>query len=80
MARPYRTFGYPVTPALFLLATLFLLGSAFWEDIAYFSARFQGVTSTASSSGALLIFGIILVGVPAYYLWNAFTPAQRTKL
>jgi APA family basic amino acid/polyamine antiporter len=72
LERPYRTLGYPLTPALFLLATLFLLGSALWEDVGYFSARFQGLNPVTGSSGALMILGIILLGVPAYYLWAAF--------
>ena len=70
LPRPYRTLGYPLTPALFLLATLLLLGSALADDVGYFSARYRGLHPATSSSGALMIFAIILAGVPAYYAWN----------
>jgi basic amino acid/polyamine antiporter, APA family len=32
MPRPYRTWGYPVVPALFLLACLLLVGNTLWEE------------------------------------------------
>src|SRR5438132_1460355 len=44
--RPYRTWGYPLTPALFLAAAIFLLGNAL------------------ITGEAIIVFGIILVGVP----------------
>lgn len=51
--RPYRTWGYPVVPALFLLAALFILGNymiseplLFWVDVA-----------------------VVLSGVPVYWFW-----------
>ena len=54
LPRPYKTLGYPVTPALFLLAALFVIGSslagAFWNS-------FIGLA-------------IIALGVPAYLYWN----------
>jgi basic amino acid/polyamine antiporter, APA family len=61
--RPYRAWGYPVVPILFLLASFGMLGNAL--------ARQPGST--------LLGFGIILSGVPAYYLWQALRrrPAGR---
>ncbi len=67
LARPYKTFGYPVTPALFLLAALFLLGNALLDDL-----RYYGVFSGSSKgSGALLVFLIILAGIPVYFIWKA---------
>jgi len=51
--RPYRTLGYPVIPALFVLATFVVVANAlyaqFWSTIA-----------------SILI---TLVGLPLYYLW-----------
>ena len=55
LPRPYRTLGYPVVPAVFLVASLALLGNALVEQPA----------STAFG------FGIILLGIPAYYGWRA---------
>ncbi|MBA3545183.1 MAG: amino acid permease, partial [Nannocystis sp.] len=46
--RPYRTLGYPITPALFLLASLGMMGNAMVTE-----PRKTGVT-----------FAIILAGVP----------------
>jgi len=55
--RRYRTWGYPVVPALFLLGALFILGNylvseplLFWLDV-----------------------GVILLGIPVYVLWRRFT-------
>src|SRR5205814_7111863 len=32
LPRPVRVVGYPVVPALFVLATLYMLGTALWQD------------------------------------------------
>ncbi|MFZ0501410.1 MAG: amino acid permease [Steroidobacteraceae bacterium] len=55
LPRPYRAWGYPVLPALFLLASVALIGNALVTD-----PRDTGIT--------LLI---ITVGVPAYLVWKA---------
>jgi len=60
LVRSYRVFGYPVTPAIFLAAALFLLGNAL-------------VTGTA-----ILVFGILLLGIPAYWIWEAHSKKSRT--
>ncbi|MEO6067249.1 MAG: amino acid permease [Gemmatimonadales bacterium] len=54
LPRPYRTLWYPVTPALFLLASLGMVVNAI-------------VTHPAENG---VTFGIILAGVPAYGLWR----------
>jgi APA family basic amino acid/polyamine antiporter len=51
--RPYRVWGYPVTPAIFLAAAVFLLGNALF------------------TGAATLVFAILLIGVPVYWLWKA---------
>jgi amino acid transporter len=50
---PFRTPLYPIVPALFILATLFLLGNA--------------IIDPTSRNGTLAVLGIILVGIPVYY-------------
>jgi amino acid transporter len=55
LARPYRTWGYPVVPLLFLLPSLGMVLNALLTDPVN-----TGVT-----------FGIILAGIPVYYLWRA---------
>jgi APA family basic amino acid/polyamine antiporter len=54
LPRPYRTFGYPVTPAVFVLAALFVLINtlvkSFWNSFASLA--------------------LIALGIPAYLYWN----------
>lgn len=54
LGRPYRTWGYPVTPALFVLSALFIsvntLVREFWNS-------FAGLA-------------IIFLGLPAYFYWK----------
>ena len=54
LPRPYRTWGYPVVPILFLLASVGIVVNALVTDPVN-----TGVT-----------FGIILAGVPVYYAWR----------
>lgn len=51
---PVRTPLYPLVPALFCLATLFLLGNALYDP--------------AQRWGTIGVFGVILLGIPVYYL------------
>ncbi|HST19692.1 MAG TPA: amino acid permease [Blastocatellia bacterium] len=71
LPRPYKTLGYPITPALFILAVLFLIGNALLNDIRYYSAQFAGGPNPYEWSGALMVAGIILAGIPVYYIWKA---------
>jgi APA family basic amino acid/polyamine antiporter len=79
LPRAYRTLGYPVTPILFILAVILLIGNALVEDLAhglrdnfsYYRALFTGGTLPYESSSALLVFAIVLAGIPAYFIWNA---------
>jgi APA family basic amino acid/polyamine antiporter len=50
---PFRTPLYPIVPALFILATLFLLGNALLDS--------------TSRWPTLVVLAIILLGVPVYY-------------
>jgi amino acid transporter len=56
LERPYRAVGYPVVPALFLLASLGMVVNALVTDPVN-----TGVT-----------LGIIITGAPVYYLWRRF--------
>ena len=53
-APPFRTPGYPVVPALFILATLFLLGNA--------------ILDPSSRWGTLGVLGVIVLGIPVYLM------------
>ncbi len=52
--RPYRTWGYPVVPALFILACLLLIGNTLKE----------------SPVESLIGLGIVALGVPAYWMFR----------
>jgi len=62
--RRYRTWGYPVVPALFLLGALFVLGNylvseplLFWLDV-----------------------GVILLGIPVYVVWRRYAAPPTPDL
>ncbi len=52
MPRPYRVWGYPVIPLLFIAMTLIMLLSAVWQ----------------APKQSLLALGFILLGLPVYFL------------
>ena len=52
-APPFRTPGYPIVPALFVLSSIFLIGNALWSE--------------SSRSATIWVFAAILVGIPIYY-------------
>jgi len=54
MERPYRVWGYPFVPALFLLGSLFLLGNYLITKPLAFSVD----------------IGLILIGIPVYFFWR----------
>src|SRR5207237_8595008 len=54
VARPYRTWGYPVTPLVFIAFAAWLVYNTIVE------------TPKDSAIGA----GLILVGLPGYYYWR----------
>lgn len=51
---PFRVPGYPVVPAIFIIATILLLGNA--------------IADPTSRAPTLAVLGVILVGIPVYYL------------
>ncbi len=54
LARPYKTWGYPMTPVVFILFALWLVTNAIME----------------SPRDSLVGVGIILLGIPAYGYWR----------
>jgi amino acid transporter len=51
---PFRVPGYPVVPAIFIVATILLLGNA--------------IVDPASRVGTLAVMGVILLGIPIFFL------------
>ena len=58
---PFRVPGYPVVPALFVLATLYLLGNA--------------IIDPSSRWATLATLGVVLLGLPVYYATVGRRPA-----
>jgi basic amino acid/polyamine antiporter, APA family len=56
LLRPYRTWGYPVVPALFVVLSVGLLVNTFWQQ------RIDSVW------GVVLVGS----GIPAYWIWKAW--------
>jgi APA family basic amino acid/polyamine antiporter len=52
--RPYRTWGYPVVPVLFIVVSAWLIGTTIWN------------TPLQSSIG----LGLIVIGLPVYWYWE----------
>ncbi len=62
LPRPYRTWGYPVVPIVFVLFTAFLLASTLVADL----------------RDSAIGLGLVLTGVPFYFLWKRkSSPATR---
>jgi amino acid transporter len=51
---PFRVPGYPVVPAVFIVATILLLGNAIIDPV--------------SRVPTLAVLGVILVGIPIFYV------------
>ena len=56
LVRPYRTLGYPVLPAFFLVGAGLLLGNYLVSRPVLFGIN----------------IAVILAGIPAYYGWKRF--------
>ena len=63
LPRPYRMWGYPVTPIVFVLITL------------WFLVNMLMMRPGASFAG----LGLMLTGVPAYFLWLRFGQSGRAS-
>jgi APA family basic amino acid/polyamine antiporter len=55
LERPVKTWGYPLPPILFLLSAALILGNALLTN----------------PGGTALAFGVILTGLPAYWVWRS---------
>jgi len=63
MPRPYRTWGYPITPAIFIL-----IGAIFFTSIIL-----------SDPSHTLIGLAITGLGVPVYFLWTRVRKTQATS-
>jgi basic amino acid/polyamine antiporter, APA family len=58
--RPYKAFGYPVVPAIYILTTISIMVILLMYKPNY---TFPGL-------------GIVLLGIPVYYLWKRFNKSE----
>jgi len=63
LERPYRTWGFPVVPLLFLAGALLLLGNYLVSETKAFA----------------IDIGIILTGIPAYGLWGWYRRSRGAR-
>lgn len=56
LPRPYRTWGYPLVPAIFVILSVCLLVNTFWQQ-------------RADSAWGVVLVGS---GLPAYWIWKAW--------
>ncbi len=61
LPRAYRCWGYPVVPVLFILASVLM----------------TALSIQASPRETIPWLGILAAGVPAYYVWRHFVPAEN---
>ena len=61
MPRPYRAFGYPVVPALYLLGATTIMAVL---------VVYRPMTTWPG-------LALVLLGVPVYFLWRRTPPAER---
>jgi APA family basic amino acid/polyamine antiporter len=59
--RPYKAFGYPIVPGLYVLCA-----SAIAMDLLIFKTKYSG-------SGLI----IVLLGIPVYFLWKTFSGSKQ---
>ena len=62
--RPYRVWGYPLVPAIFILFTCFYIGTTLYNDISNYLAGKSPVINSA--------FGLLLtaIGVPLFFYFK----------
>jgi len=61
LPRPYRMWGYPITPVLFLIVAVAFIANSMIEQ----------------PGPSLAAFGLIAAGVPVYFLWGYRRDRQR---
>jgi APA family basic amino acid/polyamine antiporter len=68
--RPYKTWGYPVVPALFVFfASVFVV----WTLYADIAAYYRGESPLINSVMGLLL---VAIGIPGYLYWNRQRPVS----
>jgi amino acid transporter len=76
--RPYRCWGYPLVPALFVLAALAMTVLQLWRDItSWDQARQPGGPSYPFPVPMTIFWSAVLVaGLPVYAVWRRFASSR----
>jgi basic amino acid/polyamine antiporter, APA family len=61
--RPFKAWGYPIAPAIFAIASVFILCNALWNDLA---RPIMNGSRWGPSAAGLIVIGL---GIPVYYLF-----------
>lgn len=64
ITRPYKAFGYPVVPSIYILATLFIMVILLIYKPNY---TFPGLA-------------IVLLGIPVFFLWKRFSKSREENI
>ena len=68
----FRTPGYPVTPAVFILAALAITGSGLYSDVSYVYEKLERRPTPHHPSGMLFVLGLIALGIPVHEIWKRY--------
>ncbi len=71
--RPYRCWGYPVVPLIFILAAAGMTTLSILNSFADRTAALRGIPDS------LLWLAVLLTGVPIYFVWEHVTRLKRPK-
>jgi APA family basic amino acid/polyamine antiporter len=72
--RPYRVWGYPFLPLLFILFAAFYVVSTIWNDVNNYIA---GATPVINS---LLGLAITALGIPLYWYFKRIQTVPREEV
>ncbi len=65
--RPYRCWGYPVVPAIFVLASILMTVLSVQGDL----------TNPKTKYMSLIWLAVLFAGVPVYWIWSMLPPAAK---
>jgi APA family basic amino acid/polyamine antiporter len=70
--RAYRVPGYPWTPLLFVIAAAALVVNTIYST-------FFSMNSTATPKEAMVGIGVLIAGLPAYFIWRSKRGSEEER-
>lgn len=77
-SRPFRCPGYPIVPALFVLAALGMTGMSIYADGDPVDVPYFPALGKQPYIHTLPWLVVLAAGVPIYYIWRRFWPESRS--